>query len=184
MTLGDKLIVMDDGNIQQVGSPDKVYHEPKNRFVAGFIGSPTMNFIEVERDGRTIRPVHGAAEFAVDLDDEVAARYEGHDRFEIGVRPQYFKLHTAQTDNAIRGQVKVTEPMGDEQLIDVLVGEDEDPLELTVKAPSTIDVARNDEVWLTIQQELIHGFDLDSGERIAEGGDQRQRVAASRAEAE
>jgi len=184
MTLGDKLIVMDDGNIQQVGSPDKVYHEPKNRFVAGFIGSPTMNFIEVERDGRTIRPVHGAAEFAVDLDDEVAARYEGHDRFEIGVRPQYFKLHTAQTDNAIRGQVKVTEPMGDEQLIDVLVGQEEDPLELTVKAPSTIDVARNDEVWLTIQQELIHGFDLDSGERIAEGGDQRQRVAASRAEAE
>jgi multiple sugar transport system ATP-binding protein len=184
MTLGDKLIVMDDGNIQQVGSPDEVYHEPKNRFVAGFIGSPTMNFIEVERDGRTIRPVHGAAEFAVDLDDEVAARYEGHDRFEIGVRPQYFKLHTAQTDNAIRGRVKVTEPMGDEQLVDVLVGEGEDPLELTIKAPSTIDVARNDEVWLTIQQELIHGFDLDSGERIAEGGDQRQRVAASRAEAE
>jgi len=183
MTLGDKLIVMDDGNIQQIGSPDEVYHEPANRFVAGFIGSPSMNFAEVTLDGGVLRHTGDVDDFRLELDPDVAARYEGYDRFELGVRPGYFDAHATPVDNAVRGTVKVTEPLGDEQIVDIVVG---DPagnhLELTVMAPSTLDLERNGDVWLTIEDHLVHGFDVSTGERIVRDTDAEQvdhRVAGS-----
>src|SRR5699024_5124771 len=117
MTLGDKLIVMNDGQIQQVGSPDEVFHEPINRFVASFIGSPSMNFIDIAiDDDGVIRAVSGTDEFRLRLSEEVARRFEGYDRFDLGVRPQYFEAYTSRQDDAIEGTVEVTEPLGDEQI--------------------------------------------------------------------
>jgi multiple sugar transport system ATP-binding protein len=74
--------------------------------------------------------------------------------------------------------VKVTEPLGDEQIIDVTVG-GEDGLELTVSAPTTVDVDRNDPIWLTLQDDLLHGFDPDTGERIAPADMQRRAAVES-----
>jgi multiple sugar transport system ATP-binding protein len=168
MTLGDKLIIMDAGEIQQVGSPDEVYHKPANRFVAGFIGSPSMNFVDVEvDDGDVARSASGVKGFRFQLSDSVASHYEGHDQFTLGVRPQYFEAHTTATENAIEGTVEVTEPLGDEQIVDVVVGdEDDSEIELTIKTPNTVDVERGDDIWLTVQSELTHGFDHETGERI------------------
>lgn len=165
MTLGDKLIVMNAGEIKQVGSPDEVFHEPANRFVASFIGSPSMNFVESEIDNGVVSAASGVDKFRVRLSDAVAGRYKEYDRFDLGVRPQYFEAYTSPTEDAIEGTVEVTEPLGDEQIIDVAVG-DEDELELTVKASNTVDVERGDDIWLTVQDELIHGFDPETGERI------------------
>jgi multiple sugar transport system ATP-binding protein len=168
MTLGDKLIIMNAGEIQQVGSPDEVYHEPANRFVAGFIGSPSMNFVDVEvGDGGLVRSASGVDGFQLRLSDTIASRYEGYDRFDIGVRPQYFEAYTSPTEDAIEGTVEVTEPLGDEQIVDVVVGED-DEIELTVKTSNTVDVERGDDIWLTVQSELTHGFDRNTGDRITE----------------
>jgi multiple sugar transport system ATP-binding protein len=178
MTLGDKLIIMDDGQIQQIGSPDEVYHEPQNTFVAGFIGSPSMNFLAVNIDDGVVTDASGRADFAVELDPSVAARYADYDRFDLGIRPGYLKAHAEAVDNAIQGTVKVTEPLGDEQIIDVTVG-GEDGLELTVSAPTTVDVDRNDPIWLTLQDDLLHGFDPDTGERIAPADMQRRAAVES-----
>ncbi|WP_227378796.1 ABC transporter ATP-binding protein [Haladaptatus halobius] len=180
MTLGDKLIVMNNANVQQVGSPDEVYHEPANRFVAGFIGSPSMNFVTatIDDDGR-IREASSIEGFNVKLTDHVAQRYRGHDRFELGVRPSYFVAHTSRTENAIEGTVQVTEPLGDEQILDVVVGdEDGDHVELTVKVPNTMDFERKDDIWLTLQDELVHGFDVQTGDRIGDA-DRVQRMQGS-----
>lgn len=169
MSLGDKLIIMNDGRIQQIGSPDDVYHHPENRFVAGFIGSPSMNFVDVEidRDG-IVAAENGVGEFEVRLDEEVANRYRNQQSFTLGVRPQYFQAHTEPVENSINGTVEVTEPQGDEQIVDVLIGDpDGESIELTVLCPSTIDVVRNDDIWLTINDELVHGFDKQSGDRIS-----------------
>ena len=183
MTLGDKLIIMDDGNVQQIGSPDEVYHEPKNRFVAGFIGSPSMNFVEVRNDGGVLRHAGGVDDFELELEPDVASRYEAHDRFNLGVRPGYFDAHADPVDNAVRGTVKVTEPLGDEQIVDVIVGDpDGKHFELTVMAPSTLDLERNGDVWLTVQDHLVHGFDPETGERITRDTETDQidhRVAGS-----
>lgn len=180
MSLGDRLIVMDMGNVQQVGSPDEVYHEPTNKFVAGFIGSPSMNFVPVELRDQTITPVANVDGFEVELDDDVAARYDGYDQFELGVRPQYFQAHDSPAENSVKGMVEVTEPLGDEQIIEVIVGgPDGRSIDLIVKAPSTLDLNRNEPVWLTMEDELVHGFDLGTGKRIAQGGDHSHRVAKS-----
>jgi multiple sugar transport system ATP-binding protein len=168
MSLGDKLIVMDDGNIQQIGSPDEVYHHPANLFVAGFIGSPSMNFVDVtiEEDG-TIVSERGVDEFEARLKEDIADQYRDKGTFTLGVRPQYFEAHTERVDNSIHGTVEVTEPQGDEQIIEVNVGDEDDSLiELTVLAPSTVDATRNDDIWLTIKDELVHGFDQQTGERF------------------
>ncbi|MBX0296173.1 ABC transporter ATP-binding protein [Haloarcula nitratireducens] len=182
MSLGDKLVVMDDGNIQQIGSPDEVYHEPANIFVAGFIGSPSMNFVEVETDGDRIRAKRAPDAFDVELQPSVAERYRDYDEFTLGVRPQYFNVHTEPTDNAIEAEVEVTEPQGDEQIIDVHVGDD---IELTIVAPSTVEASRGETVWLGIDEQLAHGFDPKSGDRIAETDSiERTKRATSSAETE
>lgn len=171
MSLGDKLVVMDTGHIQQVGTPDEVYHEPMNQFVASFIGSPSMNFIDVTiDDDGTVQSAKGIEGFDVTLDPTVADRYREHGEFVLGVRPQYFVAHPEPTDNAVTGTVEVTEPQGDDQIIDIIVGpEDGEHLELTVVAPSTVNVNRGDDIWLTIEDELVHGFDSATGVRIGTG---------------
>jgi len=165
MSLGDKLIVMDGGQIQQIGSPNEVYHEPSNRFVAGFIGSPAMNFIDVTNDGGRLRAERAPETFNFELQDSVAERYHDHESFVLGVRPQYFDAHTEPIDNSIKTEVEVTEPQGDEQIIDINVNSD---LGLTVVAPSTVSASRGDTVWLSVDDDLVHGFETESGERIAE----------------
>ena len=165
MSLGDKLIVMDGGHIQQIGSPNEVYHEPSNRFVAGFIGSPAMNFIDVTNDGGRLRAERAPETFNFELQDSVAERYHDHESFVLGVRPQYFDAHTEPIDNSIKTEVEVTEPQGDEQIIDINVNSD---LGLTIVAPSTVSASRGDTVWLSVDDDLVHGFETESGERIAE----------------
>lgn len=171
MTLGDKLIVMNNGRIQQIGGPDEIFHEPANRFVAGFIGSPSMNFVTVEwtGDGNSIQAVDFPDEFNIELGEELASNLSSVNTFELGIRPQYFTVHTEPTENAIEVLVQVTEPTGDDQLITTYLGDssnlDDPEREITVKAPTGIDVNRDDTLWLTLQEDKVHGFDMD-GQRI------------------
>ncbi|RLM90023.1 ABC transporter ATP-binding protein [Haloarcula sp. Atlit-7R] len=174
MSLGDKLVVMDKGHIQQIGTPDEVYHQPVNQFVAGFIGSPSMNFVEVTHSDGRIQAQNAPDDFDVTLEDDVAKRYSGTDEMTLGVRPQYFSIHTEETANAVEAEVEVTEPQGDEQIVEVAAGD----VSLTVVAPSTIDTTRGDTVWLTLEDELVHGFDPETGDRI---GDPEEMVATTRA---
>ncbi|MFB6081674.1 MAG: ABC transporter ATP-binding protein [Halanaeroarchaeum sp.] len=180
MTLGDKLIIMNDGKVQQVGSPDEVYHEPTNRFVGGFIGSPSMNFVDVSVEDGLVVPVDDIDEFSLRLSDRVAARYEDYEHVELGVRPQYFDVHTSETEDAIEGDVEVTEPLGDEQLVDVVVGDDD--IQLTVKASNTIDIERGDTLWLTVQEDRVHAFDPQTGDRIVDQETPTTESTGARAE--
>lgn len=173
-TLGDKLIVMNDGKIEQIGSPYEVFHEPENRFVAGFIGSPSMNFVRVEWGGQNeIRSVSAPDRFALEL-EEPSEELRDHDEFEIGVRPQYFTIHTEPTANTVRGTIGVTEPSGDDQIVTVFIGDDRsnDEMEVTVIAPAGIELGRDQEVWLQIDEEKYHAFDLATGDRITEANRQ------------
>lgn len=166
-TLGDKLIIMNDGRIAQIGTPREVYHEPRNRFVAGFIGSPGMNFIEVEWDGDVIVPTADPDAFAIEL-PEVGSEFRGHDQFEFGIRPQYFEVHTEETTNAIPAEVTVTEPTDDDQIITADIATSDALTELTIIAPGTIFLEPGDRIWLTVKEKLAHGFDIQTGERIGE----------------
>ena len=126
MTLADRIAVMNEGVIQQTGTPAEVFNEPVNRFVAGFIGSPPMNFLE----GIFTEPLPSRIEgerFFVPLDEEMRGklgRWRG-EKLEIGVRPQHLSLWSrgeeAPPDDLgqFRGTLEVKEPMGWETYLHV-----------------------------------------------------------------
>ena len=111
MTLADRIVVLDKGRIAQVGSPLDLYNAPANRFVAGFIGSPAMNFLpaRIVRDGAGIvAELPGGGRFALPLR---AMRGTGEGEAELGIRPEHLTL-TNPGDGELAGAVSVTENLG------------------------------------------------------------------------
>jgi len=129
MTMADKIVVLNAGNIEQVGSPMELYKHPKNLFVAGFIGSPKMNMI-------------GGAE---------AAKYNAKT---IGVRPEHIAIST--TEGQWKGKVGVAEHLGSDTFLHVHT---EKVGTLNVRADGEISVKHGDTVWLVPQADKIHKFD-------------------------
>jgi multiple sugar transport system ATP-binding protein len=170
MTMADKLVVMRRGRIQQVGEPEKVYLHPHNVFVAGFIGSPPMNFIPV-----TYRPDRGTVE-AEALTYPLPARYRehlnGHGTNEVilGIRPEDLTVHVDPGPEDTRAEVYVTEPMGKETLLTLQLGG------TTVKAvaPPQIGLAMGDQVGVTFAPEAVRLFDSASEEALAPTGPGRR----------
>ncbi|KAB2919536.1 MAG: sn-glycerol-3-phosphate ABC transporter ATP-binding protein UgpC [Hyphomicrobiaceae bacterium] len=124
MTLADRVVVMNNGIIEQVGTPQELYHSPKTRFVAGFIGSPAMNFIpcrmEANGDSLSVRLNDGLV-FPVPA--ERVARYRGHTqngKLLLGLRPEHITeahAHLAPGEIPFEARLEVTEPMGMETLV-------------------------------------------------------------------
>ncbi|MBX0295703.1 ABC transporter ATP-binding protein [Haloarcula nitratireducens] len=163
MTMSDRIAVLDDGRLQQLGTPLECYHEPANRFVAGFIGSPSMNFFDVELDtsGATPTLIHDAFEY--ELDDDVYADVEGHGpRLTLGIRPEDVKAVPEGTHNAISPTVKVTEPLGDVSYVYLDIGGEQ--YTATLEGDIVIESGRT----LTVQfpQDRIHLFDGETGEAL------------------
>ena len=167
MTLGDRIVVMKDGLVQQVGSPLVLFRRPINRFVASFIGSPAMNFLDmtVAADGDTFRL--SANGLAIALPQR---RFAGlgplvGGTVTLGVRPQHLRLGSAGNGNQVgfSGNLMVSEQLGDEQLLAVRVGQGDirvsgvDP-ELALEAGARVDLA--------VPIDSVHIFDGASGAAI------------------
>jgi multiple sugar transport system ATP-binding protein len=124
MTLADRVVVMNHGRIEQVGPPNDLYHAPATRFVAGFIGSPAMNFmpvrIEADGDGLSARLSNGAS---LPLPPDRAHRYRpmlGRDKLSLGLRPEHITEYRPNMGPGIAPMtvpVDVIEPMGMETLV-------------------------------------------------------------------
>jgi multiple sugar transport system ATP-binding protein len=124
MTLADRVVVMNAGRIEQVGTPTELYGAPATRFVAGFIGSPAMNFMSCslqERAGGLVVALGAGLEFPVPA--ERTARYRGHAgraRLLLGLRPEHvtdFHAHAGKDQHSFEMTLDVTEPMGMETLV-------------------------------------------------------------------
>ena len=131
MTMADKIVVLNAGNIEQFGTPMELYRTPANRFVAGFIGSPKMNFV----------------------DGAEAAKHGAH---AIGVRPEHLAAST--TSGAWKGKVAVAEHLGSDTFLHVNV--DGLGL-LTARAEGEKQIGHGDDVWLTPDPSRIYRFDKD-----------------------
>ncbi len=137
MTMADKIVVLQAGVIEQVGSPLELYRTPKNRFVAGFIGSPKMNFLE-------------------------GAEAQKHNAHAIGVRPEH--ITPSPTEGLWQGRVGVSEHLGSDTFFHVHV--DGWPEPITVRAGGEVDMHHGDTIYLTPEADKIHKFDA-SGLRVA-----------------
>jgi multiple sugar transport system ATP-binding protein len=158
MTMGDKIAILDGGQLQQVGTPLECYYTPQNQFVAGFIGEPSMNFFEMEvDDGHLLSdginyPLSGSR-----LD---AVRGESH--VTLGIRPEDIELADGSDDHTIRANVNVVEPLGDINYMHAEVK----GIELTVKIPGERYVEQNTDVTLALPEEKIHLFSGETGDTL------------------
>ena len=125
MTLADRVVVMNHGVIEQVGAPNDLYHNPKTRFVAGFIGSPSMNFIpcQLEQAGGGGLSIRLNESLSLPIPDARAARYRGHTnhgKLLLGLRPEHLTEdgpHKEPGEVPFEIKLDVTEPMGMETLV-------------------------------------------------------------------
>jgi len=137
MTMADKIVVLQAGVIEQVGSPLELYHSPRNKFVAGFIGSPKMNLIEGSEAAK-------------------------HNATTIGVRPEH--LAVSAESGEWKGVVGVSEHLGSDTFFHVKVDGFADPI--TVRAGGDVDMHYGDTIYLTPAADRIHKFD-GNGLRIS-----------------
>jgi len=128
MTLADRVVVMNEGRIEQVGAPNKLYHDPATKFVAGFIGSPAMNFLPcaLQEAAGGLR-VRLSEQLAFPVPQERTGRYRAHlgrARLLFGLRPEHImeqRPHLEPNQNPFEVELEVTEPMGMETLVYFLV---------------------------------------------------------------
>ncbi len=161
MTLGDRLLIMENGYAEQIGSPLEVYSRPANTFVAGFIGSPAMNFFEarVTEDGKALALNEG---LSLPLPQNGVPEHRGKPVI-LGIRPEHFKA-ASDAATALRSRVEHAEILGADTLVHGrLIGAD---APMTVRISETKNVKKGEVLPFSVGLENIHLFDSDTRKRI------------------
>ncbi|SDY77237.1 ABC transporter ATP-binding protein [Citreimonas salinaria] len=152
MTLADRIVVLRDGRIEQVGTPLELYHHPKNQFVAGFIGSPRMNFLPARAagEGRVTAAGSGPIEMPVEPRAEAG-------ELTLGIRPEHVEM-VAPGQGTVAGEVLVAERLGGETFLHVELDGKET---VVVKADGGVTQKPADRVGLRFPPEALHLFGGD-----------------------
>lgn len=166
MTMGDRICVMKDGEVQQVAPPLDLYERPANKFVAGFIGNPPMNFFPVMVDGAKKEIVLRHASFSLTVPKALAEAVRPHIGKEVdfGIRPEdlydrLFYNYPVQEGSSVNTVVDVVEPMGSEIYIYVKAG----TVDLVVRVPAYVKAAAGKKMELVFNLERMHLFDRATG---------------------
>jgi multiple sugar transport system ATP-binding protein len=166
MTLGDRVVVMRDGWVQQVGEPLELYQRPANRFVAGFIGSPAMNFAEVnvaEADGGVwVENAGLRVKVPPERTGRVAA-YKGQ-RVILGIRPEDLRVANGSEPSGATfdASVDVVEPLGSEILLNVTAG----PNRLVARVEPSVRAKVHEAIRLALDPDALHFFDAKTEQAI------------------
>ena len=166
MTLGDRIVVMNDGIIQQVDTPMNLYHHPCNLFVAGFIGNPPMNFLQVElkqQDGSLYAVRDG---FRAQIPAQYVSQLEGKEQIILGMRPDH--VHDAEMmlaekqEIVCQGTIDVVEMLGAESLLHIEYGDQK----LVASMPSGKAYKPGNQISLVFTMDRMHAFDLDTARSL------------------
>ena len=163
LTLGDRIAILKEGVLQQIATPMELYEHPGNKFVAGFIGSPGMNFFE---GALTRIGAGGMCSFrGTDLTIRVPCEPGTSDRVFLGIRPQHLEVggETATGDGSLRAEVGVVEPMGNEQIVYLTLPGGE---RVVAVAPVQPRILPGEKVSLRVRPEGLHVFDAATGKRV------------------
>ncbi|RKD97078.1 ABC transporter ATP-binding protein [Halopiger aswanensis] len=180
MTMGDRIAILNDGELQQVGTPLECYHEPANQFVANFIGEPSMNFLDVDvretADGATLVGEHLEYPISNDIATSIGSRSD----VVLGIRPEDIEIERDEGRQAggheVAAQVSVVEPTGDENIVYLMLGDEEldtdtellegnrESIIATIDGMSTVN--SGDRVVAHIPEDAIHLFDARTGEAV------------------
>jgi multiple sugar transport system ATP-binding protein len=161
MTMGDRIVVMRDGVLQQAGTPEELYTRPVNLFVARFIGSPAMNLVPVAAGSENGASALRSGAFVLHVPERFATgAIEAADELTVGFRPEHLELADGGSAEAARlhAVVAVVEYLGDEQLVHLNAGE----VALVAKLPVEPRLSPGAEVDLAIPLEQVYLFDRES----------------------
>ncbi|WP_135829616.1 ABC transporter ATP-binding protein [Halorussus halobius] len=171
MTLGERVAVMNDGEIQQVDEPRTLYDFPETRFAAEFVGSPAMNVVPVlvERAGDRWTASHEQFQVPLPSGEGLTER-----QFAMGVRPEDLDVVEDRGNAHIDGTVEVTEPQGDALLVHCRVGTDT----MRVLTDSRASYEIGDPIGVDVDDRRVHLFDPDDGETVYHSEDRQARAEA------
>jgi multiple sugar transport system ATP-binding protein len=166
MTMGDRIAVMRDGLLQQVGSPPELYMRPVNKFVAAFIGSPAMNFAMVRAEDGTLKM--GSARLDLTGARAKAASERKGRELEIGFRPEDLEIANGTPDGAVRfpATIEVVEYLGNQELLHA----DAEGNEILALVPSDKQLKVGENVEFAIPTEKLHLFDPETEESLVPTG--------------
>ena len=155
MTLGDRVVVMKDGRVQQVGEPLELYGQPANRFVAGFIGSPAMNFVDVAISGSGDALWAEAEGLRIRVPRQFSSRMPNGGRFTLGVRPEAVTLANGADDYSFNTAIDVVEPLGNEILLNFRAG----GVPMVARVDPSVRVKAHENIRFALDPERLHFFD-------------------------
>src|SRR5882672_3200228 len=153
MTLGDRVVVMKDGRVQQVGEPLELYGYPANKFVASFIGSPAMNFVEVSIGSDGVAATEG---LRLRVPERIRPR--SGQRLTLGVRPEALRIARGSDEGSFATTVDVVEPLGNEILLNFRAG----GVPMVARVDPSVRVKMNDTIRLAFDPQRLHFFDAAS----------------------
>lgn len=154
LTMGDRIVVLDKGVIQQVDTPDNIYHDPKNTFVAGFVGSPQMNFL----DGIMLNDTLVIGDLPFHLNPEQKEIIGNKRNVIVGIRPE--KMNSTEGKTRVAVKVDLCEMLGSEKIAYFNIGNNK----CSVKLPANFTV--DETLILNIDSKNMYFFDKETGERM------------------
>lgn len=155
LTMGDRIVVLDKGKIQQVDTPLNVYNNPSNKFVAGFIGSPQINFIDCKIINNTLI----MQEPIIELEQDIIDKLSGREEVTIGIRPEFMTNPCGKIKFNVKIDMK--ELLGSEQIVYFNIGKDK----CSAKLSTDYEIGKDLSLCLDTKNFLY--FDKQTGERIA-----------------
>jgi multiple sugar transport system ATP-binding protein len=166
LAMSDRIVVMSDGELQQLGTPEEIYDTPANLFVAGFVGEPAMNTFPVERRQ------DGGADLLVIGGQQVAARDVGlaalpaAPRFTLGIRPKSLVLGPAGAPGRLAGRVHTFEMLGDVTLASIELGQGDLAFKI---GDAGLRLGLDEPVTVSFEPDKVHFFDAETSKRIRPG---------------
>ena len=159
MTMANRIVVMKDGYIQQIGTPKDVYEKPANTFVATFIGSPAMNIVEAKFNNETI---YLDEDIRINLENDKVSSLGNRQKIIFGIRPEHIKLANKNDKNAFKVKVRIAELLGSEYHLHFNINKKD----IVAKVYSETIINPGEEIYISFEMSKIHAFDADTKEYI------------------
>ncbi len=158
--MSDEIVLMHEGKVMQTGSPMDVFENPKSMFVAGFIGTPSINFLsaQLKEEAGVVRAFVGGS--YIELSEEWTAMAKKKENREVvlGIRPEHISINSVESPGSIAVQIKVIEPIGSEMIAHT----DWDGNEVVIRGEINSNLKSDQMVWLDFSKEKLHLFNRQS----------------------
>lgn len=165
LSIGDRIVIINEGRVIQIGSPYEIYHQPANLFVADFVGSPAMNFLPALYSENGCIDV-GPNLMKIQLSKEKIEKCRQtltSQEIIIGIRPEDITISLEKNEQSFLAQVELIEPLGVSQILQLKLNF----LSIRVRSEKNVNIALNSSVYFTIKETKIHVFDKKTEKRIA-----------------